>query len=147
MIKKIYVYVFGKNVNREQVIIMLSLEGIFYEIEENEIWSFNYNIMEGVISLSLVNPYTAQRHEMKIEKIYNIFFVHSANKKEKEDISYNPFVEMSYIGTDKIEFSLKKIKLLKGYNIEFNLSIELYTDKMFINAENIVVDGEKYTLP
>ena len=55
---------------------MLSLEGIFYEIEENEIWSFNYNIMEGVISLSLVNPYTAQRHEMKIEKIYNIFFVH-----------------------------------------------------------------------
>ena len=56
MIKKIYVYVFGKNVNREQVIIMLSLEGIFYEIEENEIWSFNYNIMEGVISLSLVNP-------------------------------------------------------------------------------------------
>ena len=37
MIKKIYVYVFGKNVNREQVIIMLSLEGIFYEIEENEI--------------------------------------------------------------------------------------------------------------
>ena len=47
---------------------MLSLEGIFYEIEENEIWSFNYNIMEGVISLSLVNPYTAQRHEMKIKK-------------------------------------------------------------------------------
>ena len=42
-------------------------------------------------------------------------------KKEKEDISYNPFVEMSYIGTDKIEFPLKKIKLLKGYNIEFNL--------------------------
>ena len=84
MIKKIYVYVFGKNVNREQVIIMLSLEGIFYEIEENEIWSFNYNIMEAVISLSLVNPYTAQTHEMKIEKIYNIFFVHSTNKKEKE---------------------------------------------------------------
>ena len=83
MIKKIYVYVFGKNVNREQVIIMLSLEGIFYEIEENEIWSFNYNIMEGVISLSLVNPYTAQRHEMKIEKIYNIFFVHSTNKKSR----------------------------------------------------------------
>lgn len=49
--------------------------------------------------------------------------------------------------TDKIEFPLKKIKLLKGYNIEFNLSIELYTDKMFINAENIVVDGEKYILP
>ena len=73
--------------------------------------------------------------------------MHSANKKEKEDISYNPFVEMSYIGTDKIEFPLKKIKLLKGYNIEFNLIIELYTDKMFINAENIVVDGEKYTLP
>ena len=88
MIKKIYVYVFGKNVNREQVIIMLSLEGIFYEIEENEIWSFNYNIMEGVISLSLVNPYTAQRHEMKIEKIYNIFFVHSTNKKEKENYCY-----------------------------------------------------------
>ena len=42
---------------------------------------------------------------------------------------------------------IKKIKLLKGYNIEFNLSIELYTDKMFINAENIVVDGEKYILP
>ena len=100
MIKKIYVYVFGKNVNREQVIIMLSLEGIFYEIEENEIWSFNYNIMEGVISLSLVNPYTAQRHEMKIEKIYNIFFVHSTNKKEKESPEYYPFVEMSYIGAD-----------------------------------------------
>ena len=41
----------------------------------------------------------------------------------------------------------KKIKLLKGYNIEFNLIIELYADKMFINAENIVVDGEKYILP
>lgn len=109
MIKKIYVYVFGKNVNREQVIIMLSLEGIFYEIEENEIWSFNYNIMEGVISLSLVNPYTAQRHEMKIEKIYNIFFVHSTNKKEKESPEYYPFVEMSYIGADKIEFPMKKI--------------------------------------
>ena len=40
--------------------------------------------MEGVISLSLVNPYTAQRHEMKIEKIYNIFFVHSTNKKERK---------------------------------------------------------------
>ena len=36
---------------------------------------------------------------------------------------------MSYIGTDKIEFPLKKIKLLKGYNIEFNLIIELYADK------------------
>ena len=68
-------YVFGKNVNREQVIIMLSLEGIFYEIEENEIWSFNYNIMEGVISLSLVNPYTARRHEMKIEKIYKLLLI------------------------------------------------------------------------
>ena len=84
MIKKIYVYVFGKNVNREQVIIMLSLEGIFYEIEENEIWSFNYNIMEGVISLSLVNPYTAQRHEMKIEKIYNIFLCIVQIKKKKK---------------------------------------------------------------
>ena len=103
--------------------------------------------MEGIIYLSLVNPYTAVRHEMKIEKIYNIFFAHNANKKEKESIDYYPFVEMSYIGTDKIEFPLKKIKLLKGYNIEFNLSIELYTDKMFINAENIVVDGEKYILP
>ena len=143
MIKKIYVYVFGKNVNREQVIIMLSLEGIFYEIEENEIWSFNYNIMEGVISLSLVNPYTAQRHEMKIEKIYNIFFVHSTNKKEKE----SPFVEMSYIGADKIEFPMKKIRLLKGYDLEFNLVMELYTDKMFIKAETIIIDGEKYALP
>ena len=73
--------------------------------------------------------------------------VSEPDKKEKEDISYNPFVEMSYIGTDKIEFPLKKIKLLKGYNIEFNLIIELYADKMFINAENIVVDGEKYILP
>ena len=100
---------------------MLYLDDILYEIEESEIWSFNYNIMEGTIYLSIVNPYTAVRHEMTIEKIYNIFFVHSANKKEKEDISYNPFVEMSYIGTDKIEFPLKKIKLLKGYNIEFNL--------------------------
>ena len=119
---------------------MLYLDDILYEIEESEIWSFNYNIMEETIYLSIVNPYTAVRHEMTIEKIYNIFFVHSANKKEKEDISYNPFVEMSYIGTDKIE-------LLKGYNIEFNLIIELYADKMFINAENIVVDGEKYILP
>ena len=126
---------------------MLYLDDILYEIEESEIWSFNYNIMEGTIYLSIVNPYTAVSHEMTIEKIYNIFFVHSANKKEKEDISYNPFVEMSYIGTDKIEFPLKKIKLLKGYNIEFNLIIELYADKMFINAENIVVDGEKYILP
>lgn len=147
MIKKIYVYVFGKNVNREQVIIMLSLEGIFYEIEENEIWSFNYNIMEGVISLSLVNPYTAQRHEMKIEKIYNIFFVHSTNKKEKESPEYYPFVEMSYIGADKIEFPMIKIRLLNGYNLEFNLCIELYADKMFINAEDIVIDGKKYELP
>lgn len=126
---------------------MLYLDDMLYEIEENEIWSFDYNVMEGIIYLSLVNPYTAQRHEMKIEKIYNIFFVHSANKKEKESLDYYPFAEMSYIGTDKIEFPLKKIKLLKGYNIEFNLSIELYTDKMFINAENIVVDGEKYILP
>ena len=118
---------------------MLYLDDILYEIEESEIWSFNYNIMEGTIYLSIVNPYTAVRHEMTIEKIYNIFFVHSTNKKEKEDISYNPFVE--------IEFPLKKIKLLKGYNIEFNLIIELYADKMFINAENIVVDGEKYILP
>lgn len=147
MIKKIYVYVFGKNVNREQVIIMLSLEGIFYEIEENEIWSFNYNIMEGVISLSLVNPYTAQRHEMKIEKIYNIFFVHSTNKKEKESPEYYPFVEMSYIGADKIEFPMKKIRLLKGYDLEFNLVMELYTDKMFIKVETIIIDGEKYALP
>lgn len=127
--------------------IMLYLGDILYEIEESEIWSFNYNIMEGTIYLSIVNPYTAVRHEMTIEKIYNIFFVHSANKKEKESLDYYPFVEMSYIGTDKIEFPLKKIKLLKGYNIEFNLSIELYTDKMFINAENIVFDGEKYILP
>ena len=128
---------------------MLSLEGIFYEIEENEIWSFNYNIMEGVISLSLVNPYTAQRHEMKIEKIYNIFFVHSTNKKEKEkeNPEYYPFVEMSYIGADKIEFSMKKIRLLKGYDLEFNLVMELYTDKMFIKAETIIIDGEKYALP
>ena len=73
--------------------------------------------------------------------------MHSANKKEKESIDYYPFVEMSYIGTDKIKFSLKKIKLLKGYNLEFNLIIELYADKMFISAENIVIDGEKYTLP
>ena len=111
---------------------MLSLEGIFYEIEENEIWSFNYNIMEGVISLSLVNPY---------------FFVHSTNKKEKESPEYYPFVEMSYIGADKIEFPMKKIRLLNGYNLEFNLCIELYADKMFINAEDIVIDGEKYELP
>lgn len=126
---------------------MLYLDDMLYEIEENEIWSFDYNVMEGIIYLSLVNPYTAQRHEMKIEKIYNIFFVHSANKKEKESLDYYPFVEMSYIGTDKIKFSLKKIKLLKGYNLEFNLIIELYADKMFISAENIVIDGEKYTLP
>ena len=48
---------------------MLYLDDMLYEIEENEIWSFDYNVMEGIIYLSLVNPYTAQRHEMKIEKI------------------------------------------------------------------------------
>ena len=133
--------------NKKQVIIVLSLDGIFYEIEENEIWSFNYNIMEGVMYLSLVNPYTAQRHQMKIEKIYNIFFVHSTNKKERERPEYYPFVEMSYIGADKIEFPMKKIRLLKGYDLEFNLVIELYADKMFIKAEAIVIDGEKYALP
>lgn len=127
--------------------MVLSLAGIFYEIEENEIWSFDYNIMEGVMYLSLVNPYTAQRHEMKIEKIYNVFFVHSTDKKEKESPEYYPFVEMSYIGADKIEFSMKKIRLLKGYDLEFNLVMELYADKMFIKAETIVIDGEKYALP
>ena len=55
---------------------MLYLDDILYKIEESEIWSFNYNIMEGTIYLSIVNPYTAVRHEMTIEKIYNIFFVH-----------------------------------------------------------------------
>lgn len=133
--------------NKKQVIMVLSLAGIFYEIEENEIWSFDYNIMEGVMYLSLVNPYTAQRHEMKIEKIYNVFFVHSTDKKEKESPEYYPFVEMSYIGADKIEFSMKKIRLLKGYDLEFNLVMELYADKMFIKAETIVIDGEKYALP
>ena len=78
---------------------------------------------------------------------YNIFFVHSTNKKEKESPEYYPFVEMSYIGADKIEFPMKKIRLLNGYNLEFNLCIELYADKMFINAEDIVIDGEKYELP
>ena len=28
---------------------MLYLDDILYEIEESEIWSFNYNIMEGTI--------------------------------------------------------------------------------------------------
>lgn len=130
--------------NKKQVIIVLSLDGIFYEIEENEIWSFNYNIMEGVMYLSLVNPYTAQRHEMKIEKIYNIIFVHGINKKESP--GYYPFVEMSYIGADKIEIPLKKVRLLKGYDLEFNLVIELYADKMLIKARDIVIDGEKYVL-
>ena len=51
---------------------MLYLDDILYEIEESEIWSFNYNIMEETIYLSIVNPYTAVRHEMTIEKIYNI---------------------------------------------------------------------------
>lgn len=125
---------------------MLSLEGIFYEIEENEIWSFNYNIMEGVISLSLVNPYTAQRHEMKIEKIYNIFFVHSTNKKKRKSkcLSFCGDV-IHWSGQNRI--SKKKIRLLNGYNLEFNLCIELYADKMFINAEDIVIDGKKYELP
>ena len=126
---------------------MLYLDDILYEIEESEIWSFNYNIMEGTIYLSIVNPYTAVRHEMTIEKIYNIFFVHSTNKKEKESPEYYPFVEMSYIGADKIEFPMKKIRLLNGYNLEFNLCIELYADKMFIKAETIIIDGEKYALP
>ena len=31
---------------------MLYLDDILYEIEESEIWSFNYNIMEGTIYLS-----------------------------------------------------------------------------------------------
>ena len=95
-----------------------------------------------------MEEFNFSKEEMK--QIKELLLERSKNeskKKEKEDISYNPFVEMSYIGTDKIEFPLKKIKLLKGYNIEFNLIIELYADKMFINAENIVVDGEKYILP
>ena len=74
-------------------------------------------------------------------------FIELANKKEKESPEYYPFVEMSYIGADKIEFPMKKIRLLNGYNLEFNLCIELYADKMFINAEDIVIDGEKYELP
>lgn len=37
---------------------------------------------------------------------------------------------------------MKKIRLLNGYNLEFNLCIELYADKMFINAEDIVIDGK-----
>ena len=69
------------------------------------------------------------------------------NKKEKESPEYYPFVEMSYIGADKIEFPMKKIRLLKGYDLEFNLVMELYTDKMFIKAETIIIDGEKYALP
>lgn len=52
---------------------MLYLDDILYEIEESEIWSFNYNIMEGTIYLSIVNPYTAVRHEMKIEKNIQYF--------------------------------------------------------------------------
>ena len=47
--------------------IMLYLDDILYEIEESEIWSFNYNIMKGTIYLSIVNQYTAVRHEMTIE--------------------------------------------------------------------------------
>ena len=73
--------------------------------------------------------------------------MHSTNKKEKESPEYYPFVEMSYIGADKIEFPIKKIRLLNGYNLEFNLCIELYADKMFIKAETIIIDGEKYALP
>ena len=42
---------------------------------------------------------------------------------------------------------MKKIRLLKGYDLEFNLVMELYTDKMFIKAETIIIDGEKYALP
>lgn len=53
--------------------IMLYLGDILYEIEESEIWSFNYNIMKGTIYLSIVNPYTAVRHEMKIEKNIQYF--------------------------------------------------------------------------
>ena len=52
---------------------MLYLGDILYEIEESEIWSFNYNTMEGTIYLSIVNPYTAVRHEMKIEKNIQYF--------------------------------------------------------------------------
>ena len=73
--------------------------------------------------------------------------MHSTDKKEKESPEYYPFVEMLYIGVDKIEFSMKKIRLLKGYDLEFNLVMELYTDKMFIKAETIIIDGEKYALP
>ena len=40
----------------------------------------------------------------------------------------------------------EKLDLLNGYNLEFNLCIELYADKMFINAEDIVIDGRKYEL-
>ena len=38
-------------------------------------------------------------------------------------------------------------KIVKKTYIILNIIIELYADKMFINAENIVVDGEKYILP
>ena len=87
---------------------MLYLDDILYEIEESEIWSFNYNIMEGTIYLSIVNPYTAVRHEMTIEK-YTIFSLCIVQiKKKKKIYRIIPFVEMSYIGTDKIEFPLKK---------------------------------------
>ena len=47
---------------------MLYLDDILYEIEESEIWSFNYNIMEGTIYLSIVNPYTARSEERSVGK-------------------------------------------------------------------------------
>lgn len=37
--------------------------------------------------------------------------------------------------------------IFKNIFLNLELIIELYADKMFINAENIVVDGEKYILP
>ena len=82
---------------------MLYLDDILYEIEESEIWSFNYNIMEGTIYLSIVNPYTAVRHEMTIEKIYNIPDENLRNKlMEKVEKDFEGSMELIELISGKV---------------------------------------------
>ena len=66
-------------------------------------------------------------------------------EKYKKDIEVNILADL----IDIDENSEVWRNAVEGYlgNQKFNLIIELYADKMFINAENIVVDGEKYILP
>ena len=83
--------------------------------------------------------------------VENLPFTYGIGEEQEAEITKLTNNKIS-IKTDKKE----NIKIIYTFdeqnkylinNIEFNLIIELYADKMFINAENIVVDGEKYILP